>query len=269
MKKILLVFIFTITCFSLAAQRPRWISKTPIPTNDSYLYNVEFGIGNTPNEAENDAYTKQFRFAAMTMKVSVDIKEIINSLQKGTDYNVISQYYTIPISKVCEYIEKSNDGYCVFILCQVAKSSITHQFDNSFNDCTDHSDDWRALGLSVFPGGGQFYKNHNGLAWTIIGSEVLLIGGGVTCYFIGQNQQDIMSNHKTSYNDYQSAKSTYKTVTKLQPWLYGVAAVVYVANLASAYWINDNRDNKSVTFVPAIMPTDNDLAISISANIKF
>lgn len=268
MKKILLVFIFTITCFSLAAQRPRWISKTPIPTNDSYLYNVEFGIGNTPNEAENNAYAKQFRFAAMTMKVSVDINEIINSLQKGTDYRVISQYYTIPISKVCEYVEKNNKGYCVFILCQVAKSSITHQFDNSFNDCTDHSDDWRALGLSVFPGLGQIIvKKNKPVGYAFMIGDLALIGGGIYCLIESNNQYDISQNPNYTNNYRQDAYDNYKMLDTSSKILFGAAAAVYVINLYTAYKMPTKT--KGFAFAPKLIPENNNLAYGIGISYNF
>lgn len=255
--------------------KPKWIQQTPKPGNSTYLYKIGFGTSFKLEEAKNRAFVDLFAKAASQFGIPINTKDVISALQKGQSYEVISSEYNIPINIVCEYEEETQKEYKYYILGQVPKSTL---YGWTFDDCRDcyaidKSDQRKvnrtALAWSIIPGGGQIYKNHKGLGYTIIGAEALLIGSGVVCYFIGQNQQDIMNNHKTSYNDYQTAKNTYNTVTSLQPWLYGAAAVVYVANLATAYWINDNRDNKSVTFVPAIMPTNDNLAVGIGINYKF
>ena len=277
MKKIILTIFVGTLYLTVCAQKPMWLKQMPSPDNSTYLYKRGKGVADTEMAAQQLAIADAMNQGAHLRGQRFDSDEINHALQNGTDYKLVSHRYKIPLNIVADYTEATSNGYRVFVLCQVAKAGYD-ELSVSWSDCTacdikDNSDqrqiDRTALAWSILPGGGQFYKNHPGLAWTIIGSEALLIGGGVACYFIGQNQQDIMNNHNTNYNDYQAAESTYNTVTSLQPWLYGAAAAVYVANLVTAYFINDNRENKSLTFTPKIIPANSDLALGVGFSYKF
>lgn len=298
--KVLLLFyvVFLVEgCIYAQFPKPHWVKNTiQAPKEGQYIFVYGEGDGSTPDEA----YKKAFANAWIKGQWELEHIDMPSQSIKDVEQNGIeaaTRYTKYAIKETCRtdallYYDVNGICYKSYVLLQMAKSlnpdfyCLPNHWENFDAEYTrevkkynnrqksteihdNHKVDRTALAWSILPGGGQFYKNHPGLAWTIIGSEALLIGGGVACYFIGQNQQDIMNNHNTNYNDYQAAESTYNTVTSLQPWLYGAAAAVYVANLVTAYFINDNRENKSLTFTPKIIPINSDLALGVGFSYKF
>lgn len=63
--QIIYIFLMVLGVSSMAQDKPGWIYNKPKPENGTYLYDVEWGAGKTPKEAENEAFSKVFRFAAM------------------------------------------------------------------------------------------------------------------------------------------------------------------------------------------------------------
>ena len=122
-KRFLLIFILAmIATASFAQDKPGWIYNKPKPSNNTYLYVVESATGISELEARNQAFARVFQSTAMRLGQPIDSEEINRAVQNGTDFNVISAQYNIPINKVCEYTEKAKDSYRVYILCQVAKA---------------------------------------------------------------------------------------------------------------------------------------------------
>lgn len=128
-----LIILFALQC--TAQQLPSWVNNKPTPTNDTYLYVVESGIGQTELEARNLAIAEVFRTTAMRIEQRFDSEEISRALQRGEEYSTISTTYAIPINKVCEYPEKQNNGFKVYVLCQVARTGEISPVFDDFNDC--------------------------------------------------------------------------------------------------------------------------------------
>lgn len=270
-----LTLIFVLLVLSSYAQnRPIWIKNTPTPTNNTYYYVVQSATEKSEAAARNIAIGEVMRSTAMRIGQPFDSESVFNALQNGTDYSVISRQYNIPINKVCEYVENNGNSCRIYILCQVAKAgNITVYFDN-FNDCynivKDHSRDWKAVGLSLIPGGGwgELYKGQK-WGWGIVGSELVLAGGGLACYFIGLHEKAIMDNPNETINEKELASRRYDNISDLQPWLYGGALAIHGLNLIVAYVIDDKNQNHNLTFVPTLMPTNDNLAVGIGINYKF
>ena len=168
-------------------------------------------------------------------------------------------------------IEVSNDCNVYFIFDEIIDGK---DIDFARNDCynivKDHSRDWKAVGLSLIPGGGwgELYKGHK-WGWGIVGSEVALVGGGLACYFIGLHEKSIMDNPNETINEKELASRRYDNVYDLQPWLYGGALFIHGLNIIVAYVIDDKNQNHNLTFVPTFMPTNNTLTVGIGINYKF
>lgn len=143
-KRSLFVLMILITLQGMAQRIPNWVINKPTPTNSTYLYVVESGIGQTELKARNLAVAEIFRSTAMRIGQPYDSEEISRALQKGDDYLTISTTFDIPINKVCEYTKKQNNGYKVYVLCQVAKTGdIQVEFDD-FNDCYEDANKFYA-----------------------------------------------------------------------------------------------------------------------------
>lgn len=273
-KKVFLVLILAlITLTSFAQSKPEWIYKKPQPSNNTYRYDVEYASGESELEARNQALAKGFQEAANRVGQPINSGEINEAIQNGTNFKVISSQYNIPISKVCEYPDKTAEGYKVYILFQIAVSgNIIPEFDDDFNDCykmvTDHSEDWKAFRMSFFPGLGHIYKNHKALGYTIMVSDIALVCGGIGCYFAAQTYSDIMDDPTATASEKRDAESTYNMLNSASIVCYSAAAVLYIVNLWTAYTISDNR-NTRVSFHPVISPNNKDIAFGIGASFKF
>ena len=274
-KKLFLTALLALmTLISFAQEKPRWIYKKPKPSNNTYLYVVEAATGSTEREARSQAIARVLFSTAMRLGIPIDVNEINRAVQNGESFEVISSQFNIPINKVCEFGESNKDGYRVYLLCQVAKAGNITVIFVDFNDCynivKDHSRDWKAVGLSLIPGGGwgELYKGHK-WGWGIVGSEVALVGGGLACYFIGLHEKSIMDNPNETINEKELASRRYDNVYDLQPWLYGGALFIHGLNIIVAYVIDDKNQNHNLTFVPTFMPTNNTLTVGIGINYKF
>lgn len=268
-----LTLIFVLIVLSSYAQnKPIWIKNTPTPTNNTYYYVVQSATEKSEAAARNIAIGEVMRSTAMRIGQPFDSESVFNALQNGTDYSVISRQYNIPINKVCEHVENNGNLCRIYILCQVAKAgNITVYFDN-FNDCynmvEDHSDDWRALGLSVFPGLGQIIvKKNKPVGYAFMIGDLALIGGGVYCLLESNNQYDISQNPNYTSNYRQDAYDNYKMLDTSCKILFGAAAAVYVINLYTAYKMPKKTNGFALT--PKLIPENNDLAFGIGISYNF
>ena len=272
-KKLFVTLVLALVSIaSFAQEKPGWIYNKPTPANNSYLYVVEAATGTTELEARNQAFARVFQSTAMRLGQPINSDEINSAVQSGKEFNVISAQYNIPINKVCEYTEKQSGGYRVYILCQAARAgNIVVDFDYEFNGCYDvrqYNNTTALLKSAIVPGLGQMSKQHTTEGIITLGSEVVLLGGGLVTYFSAQNQIDIMKNPNTSYTDYMIARDNYNLLKTTNTIFYAAAAAVYVFNLYRAYSLRPIYGD-SFTFNPTLMPMDKSMALGVSLTYKF
>ena len=122
-----------------------------------------------------------------------------------------------------------------------------------------------ALAASFFvPGAGQMYKGEGGKGSGILLGELALVGGGVTCYFLGN-----------------TARKNYETIRIVSYACYGPAAALYIFNLCHAYLMHPSEKEKvkkrlgvdGLVFYPAVLPINeyshSSYAMGASIQIKF
>lgn len=134
---LLMCFVFTISaCSSSSNQTPNWISKLPKTDNKTFVYRCESGRGFDREEAYNKAMVRIFESAANSLGVRFDSKSIKEAIENGESLDLISESFSIPVNKVCEYEQlEANGDSRVYVLCQVANAgNIDVEFD-SYNDC--------------------------------------------------------------------------------------------------------------------------------------
>lgn len=158
-RKLLTTIAFVLFVSTTFAQRvPDWVTNKPIPTNDTYIYVIESASGYTELSARNQAIAKLFQSTALRLGQPINSEEINRAVQSGTSFEVISRNYNIPINKVCEYTEKKDGTYHVYVLCQVAKAgNILVQFDD-FNACYEGVNKFYAE-EALSADGFSIYKN--------------------------------------------------------------------------------------------------------------
>lgn len=268
-KRILIIVLLLMGLGSFAQDKPGWIYTKPKPENSTYLYDMELGMGKTSKEAENDAFAKVFRFAAMQVGQAFESNEINKALQNGTDYNVISAQYNLPINKVCEYLERNGGEWTVYILCQVAARGDITVLWSDFTQCDRQGvDNMAVLKSALVPGLGQFHKGQTGKGIGFLVGEAVSVGGIVA----GQSMRHSYINKMNNTNNarlkkqYADKANMFTTVRNIS---IGVAAAVYVWNVLDAI-ISRGRDHSvrknstSWNLIPVV--TDESVAFSVNYN---
>lgn len=264
---ITLLCLATIAC---QAQRvPSWMNELPKPSNNTYMYVRESGEGPTINDALNQAMARVFQSTANRLGQPFDSQKINSALQNGTSYEVLSQQYNIPINKVDQYESRLKDGtYRVFVLCQVAVAGNVQPVWGTLGR-QGESGNWTALFKSaVIPGLGQMGKGYYGEGvFTLLG-ELALIGGGVGCYYLAQDQLQTMNSSNITFDQYTAARNSYNTYRTTSFIAWGAAGALYVYNLVRAVTMQPKR-SQVLAFEPSLIATPSSLSPSISLTLNF
>ncbi len=265
--------IFTLLClatFVCQAQRvPSWMNELPKADNETYVYVRESGEGSTLNDALNQAMARVFQSTANRMGQPFDSQKINSALQSGTNYEVLSQQYNIPINKVDQYDTRLKDGtYRVFVLCQVARAGNVQPIWGEMKRGGE-SNAWTSLLKStVIPGLGQMGKGYYGEGIMTLLGELALVGGGVGCYYLAQDQLQKMNSSSISYADYTAARSNYNTFRTTSYIVWGTAGALYVYNLIRAATMQPKR-SQTVYLEPSLIAVPASVNPSISLTFNF
>lgn len=272
MKRQFLYLSLLLFSFVGFAQEPNWVNHLPATDNNTFIYVREYAVGNSLNEARNQAIARIMQSTAMRIGQPFDSEKIFEALEQGIDLQVISQTYNIPINKVCEYSTKmKNNQYKVYVLCQVAKAgNIVVRFED-FNACDTRKQYNNGLTLlsSVFvPGLGQINKRHYTEGVLTLSSELLLVGAGIYLYSQAQNKLDIMRKDNVSYKDYSDAKTQYNNYKNTSYFVWIGAGLVYAFNLYRAFTLHPNY-KETLAFSPFVAPIDNNICMGFNLCFKF
>lgn len=263
------ILLFAAICLFATIQAqdlPAWVTKLPKAGNGTYMYVKESAVGNTENEARNQAIALVFQTTANRLGQAVSSSAVYEAVQQGVDLEVISQEFKIPINKVCEHKEILKDGKVrMYVLCQVAQvGNITPVWDD-FRGCEERKQykDGVALVESIFiPGLGQMSKRHYGEGAVTLVGEVLLVSAGFGTYFVAREELNIMRTPNISYEQFSQAYKTYNTMRTTGYVVWGAAAAFYIYNLCRAYTLQPKYKN-SLSVHPAIVPVNHNTAYGI------
>lgn len=265
--------LFALLCLVISvgqAQRvPSWMNELPKAGNNTYVYVRESGEGATLDAALNQAMARVFQTTANRLGQPFDSQKINSALQTGTHYEVIATQYNIPINKVDQYDTRLKDNtYHVFVLCQVAcAGNIQPVWDNMTRSGEAHNG--VALLKSVFiPGLGQMGKGYYGEGIATLLGETLLVGSAVGCYFMAQNQLNIMNDYTTTYADYTAARNTYRTLQTTSYIAWGAAGALYIYNLVRATTMQPKHAS-GLAFAPSLNSAPATLSPSLSITLSF
>ena len=213
--------------------------ELPKPGNETYIYVRESGEGATVNDALAQAMVRVFQSTANRLGQPYDSQKV---LKEGT--------------------------YWVYVLCQVASmGNVTPVWDRvGMNSRTAN---WVALAKStVVPGLGQMGKDHftEGLI-TLVG-ECALVGSGIACYNVAQNQLDIMRTPDISVDDFVAASNKYSTVQTVSYISWGMAGALYLFNLIRAFTVQP-KSNYDLSFQPTLIATPNNVSPMVGITLRF
>ncbi len=275
---------------------PDWIESPPIAHNSSYYFKVFDARDVDMEKARNQAIKKAFQQAMNFVSTAVNSADVYKAIEEGKNLDVISETYSIPIYVTCEFQKQRPDKVWVYwILCQIAvRGNVVPLFNTHFSECNTHDlwdekkkqvendlekerkrVDGTALAASFFiPGAGQMYKGKGGVGAGILLGEMALVGGGVTCYFFGKKQLNVMRGVNVEYDAFRSAQQLYNTMRIVSYSCYGAAAALYIFNLCNAYMIApSDRKFPQLTYNAAFIPVNEftapTYAMGASVQIKF
>ena len=63
-KTTLITLLAVISTSSFAQKTPDWVLSKPVPENNTYLYQIEWGVGPTERDARKEAFARVFQYAA-------------------------------------------------------------------------------------------------------------------------------------------------------------------------------------------------------------
>ena len=230
MKNVLLIFVLSLWIMPAMSQdRPSWVLMPPRPANNTYEYKVEKGIASTEIDARNLAVGRILQSVSFYLGAKVSSAEINEAVQKGETFDVIAEYYDIPINKVCEYTERINNGYIVYVLCQVAKAgNIEPKFDH-FTDCYKMEKN-PYLKYAFVPGMAQIKKGSTAKGACFITGEIAFIAGIVAseCLRSNYTKQISMTQNEKQKRDYLKKADNCAIARNVS---IAGAAAVYVWNV--------------------------------------
>ncbi len=270
MKRTLFIILFILTTLPLchAQRQPTWMNELPRAGNSTILYVCESGEGSTLTDATNQAIARVMQNTAMRLGQPFDAQQVNKSLQNGTSVEVLSRQYNIPIRKVDDYATRLRDGtYRVWVLCQVAATgNLQPQWEEMRR--TGEVSNGMALLKSVFiPGLGQMGKGYVGEGIATLTAEVALVGVGVGCYYLAQDDLNTMRSARVSYADFDAAQQRYNTLRTTSYIAWGTAGALYLFNLARATFAQP-RIKRDVAFVPSLISSPNGLTPAISFTLN-
>lgn len=283
MKKYIILFVSILLLFLVGVpstfaqknnERPGWTMNPPKAGNGTYSYIVEFATGTTDESARNTAIAKVFQTMIMRLGMPVNASEINQALQSGKSYGEISMQYSIPVNKVCEYVEKISDGYRVYVLCQVAKSGrVSPDFDH-FTGCNDikRYKNWVAGIESTFiPGLGQMTKRRFGAGSAFLVTELALAGGAVTTKFIAKEKLEILKDPNISFGNFTNTTKSYNNMRLINNVCLGAVAAVHLFNIVHAVVAKPNYKENNYSFYPTVIqsPNENNMAFGMGCTISF
>ena len=256
--------------------RPQWLSKTPKPTNPSFMYVVVTGEGATLEGArakclERLADNQQLRNSVSVSMDRENESKVEQSFTNGRLDERVKEYYTVTVNikgkevklsanRVDEYWELVMMGGTRQYVCRTLYMVGTSSAPVWFDDVT-LTTKYGARGFfrSLIPGWGQMYKGSTVKGACILGSEILLVGGVIASENLRASYHKKMLEQPRFYQKYNTKSDNWENIRNV---CIGAAAAFYVYNLIDAIVAPGARRavGKSHPFVEVKPVAQNDFA---------
>lgn len=143
MKTPCLLLLFTLLCWTLSVNAqhndyPSWITERPVSGKKSYYYRVTIGDGENYDKAYAKAFARAILESSWKLGVEVKTSDDLQTIEDNMSSNVevSPSRMTLPMNKVCEYVEPLSEkmGVRIYILWQIAKTgNVAPDFDEFVN----------------------------------------------------------------------------------------------------------------------------------------
>lgn len=228
--------------------KPQWISRTPQPTNSTYVFKVVF-----TDSAEELEGARMASLKELTKNVERDeqvkVSETYNyqseqNSRNGKDLsNQDSEIYAMKIEsegkilelnylKIDEYWEQVYENgrvsFKLYTLYAVARKEVRPYFDDV--SLTKYYG-MQGFARSLVPGWGQMYKGSMTKGLCILGGEVVCIAGIIVSESLRSSYVKKMKEQPKFAKDYNSKADNWENGRNI---CIGAAAALYVYNLIDA-----------------------------------
>lgn len=266
-RKLLFLLLWATAQMSMSAQDvPQWVMRTPRPTNDTYLYVIERGVGKTEIEARNRAMGLVYRNTIERLALAINLSSINAAISNGSNYGEISEAMSVPVNKVCEYIQRENNQYVVYVLCQVARYGNMPYHFTPFTQCSQLAKS-QYIGHSFVPGLAQIKKGSVGKGTAFIASEVVLVGGVVAAECLQRYYTQLINMTHNSTIKQRCAQNANICQISRNVGI-GCVAAVYVWNVIDGMVSKGKPqvsiDGKTLSFMPYTTYENTGIAVNFT-----
>ena len=256
--------------------KPRWLNKLPEPSNQTFFYKYERGVGNSLKEARQNCFNSLLEEAGFEKGVSVKTDyttedEEYSTVVNGKSNDITNTKFSVKSIvkgkeaevqglKIDEYWEMTNDGK-YHLATLYARSNIDQipHFDQV--DLTTHyglSGFWRS---AIIPGWGQLYKGSTLKGSLILGGTAVLVGATIYTDCMRTNYANkILKTHLAeNKRAYATRRDNFAMGRNI---CIGALAALYVYNIVDALvapgarrvLVHKSSDGKSYSVLPSITP---------------
>lgn len=140
MQRRLLTILFMVLLMPTATWAlgmPKWVKHLPKAENDTYYYRVTKAEGKTYEEAYTKAFSMAILESQWKLGVKVSKSDDVQTIEKALtqELNLRSSNMNLPMNKVCEYEQVTENGIMLYCLWQVAcYGNVKAEFEN-YLDC--------------------------------------------------------------------------------------------------------------------------------------
>lgn len=228
--------------------RPKWVSRPPKPSNDTFSYKVISQSANSLSDAKNKCLAELVSNAGFSNGVVVistnnsnekltqkwDNGRLTENIEynSNTDTEIKGNELEVYINDIDEYWVLNKSGnYLLTKIYAISNNNQIPEFDKTYVTANYGARGlWRSM---IIPGWGQFHKGANLKGGLILGGSVALVGGIVFAENTRANYASkILQTHDVhlmkSYMDKRNHFATARNIC------IGALGALYVYNLIDA-----------------------------------
>ena len=255
-----------------AGGRPRWLSETPVASNNSFDYIVVTVDAGSLSEARGLVPQELTYFLETTKKVQVSsvsnesLSTVNGNVSEETSFKMMAVVEGNPITVVAKIIDEYHEAKAgrgtYYFLCAVGNPQA-----KSVNfDKVQITNKYGAKGLwrsAICPGWGQMYKGSKGKGIAILGAEVVAVGGVVA---FESMRSSYITKMKTQPQFAQKYAAKATNCKNIRNGFIAGAAAIYVYNLVDAIaapgarWLKTS--NSGFAFYPSV--TDDFMGLTVA-----
>ncbi len=255
--------------------KPQWLHKQPKPTNSTFVYETDYAVGNSLDDARTKSLNGLIAASGFESGVVVlsdyksrTVDSKVYSDGKLSDYQadafeansqVKGNKVQLHVKSVAEYWTRDINGTINLTILYAKSLNGTPNFDD-----VELTTKYGAHGLwrsAIVPGWGQFYKGSNLKGGLILGGTVALVGGIIFTKnqrtdYVGKIAKTHDAKIKRAYATKRDHFATGRNIC------IGAVAALYVYNLIDAIVapgarrivVHQRANGKGYTaFVPTIL----------------